>query len=366
MKKKFKKGDAVTISGYLDPHLVVFLDSVSRDEAIGALVDSLSALGKLHDKESFYRAILEREKIVSTGIGLSVAIPHAKLKNYPDFFIAVGIQKKTGIEWNALDNAPVHLVFLIGGPENRQTEYLKILSHLTLAIKNEERRKKLLQAKTPGYRLNHQYRFNRNEIENWMIRCRLKAAGDGFSPFGEKTGDPLEEMPQETEGGSARGGVRQFGLYRAIHQGEVFNHVKDKNKDDLICSTTREIAPKLGVDAEVLSELLLDRERLMPTALNNGIAVPHTRDFLMKGPFDSVVLVFPQEPIEYGALDGKPVHALFFLFACSDKRHLHLLAKIAHLCSNPAALELLRTQPDKKKTLEFIRHWETSLRHQGE
>lgn len=104
----------------------------------------------------------------------------------------------------------------------------------------------------------------------------------------------------------------------------------------------------------------------MPTALNNGIAVPHARDFLTKGPFDSVVIVFPEKAIEYGALDGKPVHTLFFLFACSDKRHLHLLAKIAHLCSDEQALQFLRTRPDKKKILEFIKHSEGSLRHLGE
>jgi nitrogen PTS system EIIA component len=56
----------------------------------------------------------------------------------------------------------------------------------------------------------------------------------------------------------------------------------------------------------------------------------------------------------------------FFLFACTDKRHLHLLAKIAHLCSNQEALHFLRTQPDKKKVLEYIRHWEAHLRHHNE
>lgn len=227
-------------------------------------------------------------------------------------------------------------------------------------------RRWLSDGKIPGYRLNHQYRFSRNEIENWMIRCKLRPVDEGFSPFGEKQiYPPLAENADQDQGGS-RGGMQQFGLYRAIHQGEVFNHAVDQNKEELIRSTTEAISGKLGVDSEVLSELLLDREKLMPTALNNGIAVPHTREFLTKGPCDTVVVVFPDKPIEYGALDGKPVHALFFLFACSDKRHLHLLAKIAHLCSDEAALQFLRTQPDKKTLLEYIRHWEASLRHHGE
>ncbi len=227
-------------------------------------------------------------------------------------------------------------------------------------------RRWLSDGKIPGYRLNHQYRFSRSEIENWMISCKLKPTEEGFSPFGEKQIYPPVDEQASHEHPAVRGGMQQFGLYRAIHQGEVFNHTAGTTKEELIRTTTKAISGKLGVDAEVLSELLLDREKLMPTALNNGIAVPHTRDFLSKGPFDVVVVVFPEEPIEYGALDGNPVHALFFLFACTDKRHLHLLAKIAHLCSNEEALQFLRTQPDKKKVLEFIRQWEAHLRHHGE
>ena len=115
------------------------------------------------------------------------------------------------------------------------------------------------------------------------------------------------------------------------------------------------------MDPSVMSDLLLDREKLMPTALNNGIAVPHTRDFLLKGPTDVVVVVSPKEPIDWGALDENPVHTLFFFFACDDKRHLHLLAKLAHLSSNEEALELIRSKPEKKELLEYIKEWESTV-----
>jgi len=71
--------------------------------------------------------MLEREKIVSTGIGMGVAIPHAKLTSVEDFFIAIGILSK-GVQWNALDGGPVRLIFMIGGPDDKQTAYLQILS----------------------------------------------------------------------------------------------------------------------------------------------------------------------------------------------------------------------------------------------
>jgi nitrogen PTS system EIIA component len=137
------------ISRLLDERLVIFLDVDQRDAAIESLVALLDHAGKLQDRTSFHKAILEREKIVSTGIGMGVAIPHAKLIGYTDFFIAIGVQAKKGIEWNALDGEPVHLLFMIGGPDQQQTRYLHILSSLTAAIKDPERRKKLIRAKTP-------------------------------------------------------------------------------------------------------------------------------------------------------------------------------------------------------------------------
>ncbi len=147
-KKFFKKEDDVAISNYLDEHLVQFLDVENRSEALSELIALADQAGKLTNKEAFHQAILIRERIVSTGIGIGVAIPHAKLAGYEDFFIVIGIQRGRGIDWDAIDGSPVRLIFMIGGPENKQTEYLKILSHLTMAIKDEERRKKLLKATT--------------------------------------------------------------------------------------------------------------------------------------------------------------------------------------------------------------------------
>jgi len=137
------------ISNYLNERLIKFFSIADRDEALKALVQTLQDEGKLVDDKTFYEAILEREKIVSTGIGMGVAIPHAKIAGYEDFFIAIGILSK-GINWNALDGSPVRLIFMIGGPDDKQTEYLQILSSLTTALKDEERRKKMLTVNSPN------------------------------------------------------------------------------------------------------------------------------------------------------------------------------------------------------------------------
>ncbi len=210
-------------------------------------------------------------------------------------------------------------------------------------------RRWISESQIPYYRLNQQFRFSRDEIENWVLSCKQ---GGEFSPF--KTDD--SEAPQEGLG------TQQFGLYRAIHKGGVYQDVPGDTKEEVIRAAVERIAADICLDAEMVTELLLDREKLMPTALSNGVAVPHTRDFLLQESFDVVAVVFPRQPIEYGALDGKPVDVLFFLFACDDKRHLHLLAKLAHLSSKEESLSYLRTHPSKASLLEYVKEWESNLK----
>lgn len=137
------------ISRYMEPKIVAFIEADNQEQVLSQLVDLIFKAGKLEDKAQFLKAIIERENIVSTGVGMGVAIPHAKLSSYDHFFIAIGILKKP-IEWNSMDGAPVRLIFMIGGPDDKQTEYLQILSGLTRAIKDEERRKKLLTLTNPS------------------------------------------------------------------------------------------------------------------------------------------------------------------------------------------------------------------------
>ena len=222
-------------------------------------------------------------------------------------------------------------------------------------------RRWLVDGKIPAYRLNHQYRFSRIEIENWMMSCKLDQE-KGFSPFEERQIYPL---PEE-EAAPSKAGTQQFSLFRAIHRGDVLYGISGSTKEEIIRKSMKEVAPKLGLDPDVIAELLLDRESLMPTALSHGVAVPHPREFILQGPTDMVVVVFLKEPIDFGALDGCPVDTLFFLFSSNDKRHLHLLAKISHLSSQPGLLEQLKSKTDKEKLLSFVKEWESKIRHHSD
>lgn len=221
-------------------------------------------------------------------------------------------------------------------------------------------RRWLKDGKIPAYQLNRQYRFNRSEVEDWMVKCKLNLAKGGFSLFEER-----QIYPKSDQEEAGRGGTKQFGLYRAMHKGGVVADVSSKSKKQLIEAVMQKTASRLGLDPDVAVELLLDREALMSTALNSGIAVPHPRDIILELPgSDAIITVFPREPIDFDALDGQPVHTLFFLLSSSDKTHLHLLSKLAHLGSQPEALSFLTSKPSLEVLLAYIKEWETKIRHQ--
>lgn len=135
------------LSDFIKKENIVFLDTNDMEETVEILIENAYNSGIIKDKKMFINAVLEREELVSTGIGLGVALPHAKLLEIEDFFIVIGINKE-GIDWDAIDRNPVGIVFLIGGPEkeNSQKEYLKIISKFMLLIKNKDRRLMLLNS----------------------------------------------------------------------------------------------------------------------------------------------------------------------------------------------------------------------------
>lgn len=149
-QKQIPIGDMVVLAQYLNPQLILFTDETDRDKVIKELTELAAKAEVVPDKVAFYNAVIEREKIVSTGIGMGVAIPHAKLDGCDQFFIAVGLHRKQGVEWRSLDGSLVQLVFLVGGPASEQKTYLRILSRLTSMIKYGGLREELLKAKQPG------------------------------------------------------------------------------------------------------------------------------------------------------------------------------------------------------------------------
>jgi PTS system nitrogen regulatory IIA component len=107
-------------------------------------------------------------------------------------------------------------------------------------------------------------------------------------------------------------------------------------------------------DKELIYDLLISREKLMTTAVGDGVAIPHLRvPVVVNVPSPSLGVFFTRELIDMGALDGKPVHTLFLLLSLAPKQHLELLARLAFLFRQRAFVKLLRGRAQP----EVIRSW---------
>ena len=97
---------------------------------------------------AIYKALVEREKLGSTGIGKGVAIPHAKTDAAEKLTIAFGISNEK-IDFKALDNENVNLFFVFASPIKDSQVYLKVLARISRLIREESFRNELLACKTP-------------------------------------------------------------------------------------------------------------------------------------------------------------------------------------------------------------------------
>lgn len=139
----------IQIAQYLAPERVVDLRSRTKDAALMEIVQTLRSSHEVKDVETVLQAVLEREKALSTGIGLGVAVPHAKIPGVPEFLLAYG-RSREGIDFSSIDDRPVHHVVLIVGPQDRQPRYLQFLASVTLTLKRSELRRDLELAAGPA------------------------------------------------------------------------------------------------------------------------------------------------------------------------------------------------------------------------
>jgi fructose-specific phosphotransferase system IIA component len=118
----------------------------NKNDVINELVDLLKGDKRVLDLEDIRKCVFEREEKMSTGVGKGFAIPHGKTNSVEDILAAFG-KSESPIEYNSLDDEPVHLVFLLIGKENLLAKHIKLLSRISRMMNNEEFRKKLIQAK---------------------------------------------------------------------------------------------------------------------------------------------------------------------------------------------------------------------------
>jgi len=134
---------------YLSDKRIIFFDAeVHKQQAVARLMDIARESKQIVDGEKFASGILERENIISTGIGLGIAVPHTYSEAITDIVITVGISRSGISDYGSIDEKPVHFIIMVAAGSHQHREYLEILARISLLAKNEKVRNALLAAQT--------------------------------------------------------------------------------------------------------------------------------------------------------------------------------------------------------------------------
>jgi PTS system fructose-specific IIC component len=140
-----------TVLDYIDERTIVLdIEETDRDTVIRRLAGLMKTTGRVLDEDAVVRAALDRELISTTGIGEGIAIPHAKSDGATEPVLAFA-RSQAGVDWNSLDEAPAHLIFMIAVPEAAAgTEHLKVLAQLSRSLMKPSFRAAIEMAATPA------------------------------------------------------------------------------------------------------------------------------------------------------------------------------------------------------------------------
>jgi nitrogen PTS system EIIA component len=192
----------------------------------------------------------------------------------------------------------------------------------------------LKQGKLPAYRVSDQYRFNRAELLEWATSEKLQVSPQIFADP-EGSSQPLPTLAE------------------AIRSGGISYRVGGTDKAAVLRSVVELMRLPEEVDREFLVQVLLARESLGSTGIGDGIAIPHVRNpIVLHIPRPMVTLCFLERPVDFGALDGKPVHTLFTLVSPTIRAHLHLLSRLCFGLRESRFHQAVTSQASRDEILE--------------
>lgn len=194
----------------------------------------------------------------------------------------------------------------------------------------------------PAHKQDDRYRINRVDLLEW-------ATGQGISI-------PPDLFAAENETGHFSS------VSEALQRGGIYYDLPGDTPESALREVVSRLAMPPGLDPEFLLQTLLAREALGSTALGNGIAIPHVRNPIVgQAGESSISLCFLHNPIDFDAVDGKPVTILFTLVTPNVKAHLHLLAKLAFLLHDQPFREMLHRPGGEAEIMAAIRALEETI-----
>jgi len=127
---------------------IIDLKSTRKNEVLEELIDVLATSPLVTDKSELRDKIFERERTLSTGVGVGMAIPHVKIPTIKDFVAAIG-RTRQGINFESLDGQPTHIVVMIGCNNAQAGDFLKVLAQFVKSLKDPNLQRSILDAPSP-------------------------------------------------------------------------------------------------------------------------------------------------------------------------------------------------------------------------
>lgn len=189
--------------------------------------------------------------------------------------------------------------------------------------------------KIPAYRINHQYRFSKSEINEWILNNKVMVSN---KIIGLQTS------------------LKPINLIQLLKRGGIFYNIEGKNIQEIIENTINIIPIPANISKKNIIKALLEREKMMSTSIGNGIAIPHPRNPIITDMENArIAICFLKNKVDFNAVDNVPVHTIFIIITANPKRHLEILAKISYLCQQNNFKLLLKNHAPENDILKFIK-----------
>lgn len=199
------------------------------------------------------------------------------------------------------------------------------------------------QGVVPAYRINEQFRFNRAELLEWATQRRIQVSPDIFAE-GEQGKAPLPT------------------LIEALKAGGIAYRVEGGDQASVLRAVVDILNLPEEVDRDFLYQVLMARETLGSTGIGDGIAIPHVRNpVVLHVARPTVTLCFLEHPIDFHAIDSRPVDTMFAIISPTVKAHLHLLSRLGFVLRNPEFRAAVKGRSTREAIMESLAAAESSI-----
>jgi len=199
------------------------------------------------------------------------------------------------------------------------------------------------RGEVPVHRVGEQFRFNRMDLIEWSTKQRMNVSPELF----KEPGQTAVELPAVSE---------------ALEAGGIYYRIEGRDRESALRSLVQVMPLPPEADRAFLVNLLIAREEMASTGVGDGFAIPHVRNPIVlpvERPMISLGLL--ETPVNFDALDGKPVFAMFLLISPAIRTHLHLLSRLAFALSNADLKAVLTRQGARGEILDALRRVEHDL-----